>query len=290
MNVLLRSNVRVSTFLPTRLPGRFWRWNLRNHRKILIVDGRVGFTGGMNIRHRHHAENGHKHAVSDVHFRVAGPVVTTMQQVFAEDWSFTTSEQLEGEPWFSEPVEQPGQVWSRCIPAGPDEDIDKMRQTFHGAISCARKTICIVTPYFLPDPGLITALSVAAMRGVAIDIVVPSKSNLRFVQWASTSSLRELIAGGCRVWQTPLPFDHTKLLIVDGLWSHIGTGNWDARSLRLNFEVNLECYSADLAAQLGQIASAKIASSQALTLAMIDGRSRLKKIRDGVARLWSPML
>lgn len=289
-NVMLRAGVKVSTFLPTRMPGRFWHWNMRNHRKLLIVDGQVGFTGGMNIRQRHFVESGHGHAVSDVHFQITGPVVTSMQQVFAEDWSFTTNEQLDGEPWFTDAIEQPGDVWARAVSAGPNEDIDKMRHTFHGAISCARNTLCIITPYFLPDLGLITALTVAAMRGVAIDVVVPLHNNARFVQWASMSSLRELVAGGCRVWLSPPPFDHTKLLIVDGLWSHVGTGNWDARSLRLNFELNLECYSAELATNLGQIASAKIASSAPLTLAMIDGRSRLKKIRDSFARLWSPLL
>ncbi len=290
VNVMLRAGIRVATFLPTRVPGRFWHWNLRNHRKLLIVDGKVGFTGGMNVRQRHYVDIGHPQAVCDMQFRVRGPVVPTMQQVFADDWAFTTNEALSGQPWFAESIERLGDIWARAISAGPDEDIDKLRHTFHGAISCARRTLCIVTPFFLPDPGLVTALTVAAMRGVTVDIVLPGHNHTRFVQWASMSCLRELIVSGCRVWLSPPPFDHTKLLIVDGLWSHIGSGNWDARSLRLNFELNVECYSADLASQLSEVATAKIDAAQALTLAMIDGRSRLAKVRDGMARLWSPML
>jgi cardiolipin synthase len=290
LNMLRQAGVRVATFLPTRVPGRFWHWNLRNHRKLLIVDGKTAFTGGMNVRQRHYVAIGHPNAVCDMQFRVRGPVVPEMQHVFAEDWAFTTNETLKGEPWFDATIERPGDIWARVVSAGPDEDIDKLRHTFHGAISCARRTLCIVTPFFLPDPGLITALNVAAMRGVTVDIVVPGLNHTRYLQWASTSCLRELIAGGCRVWQSPPPFDHTKLLIVDGLWSHVGSGNWDARSLRLNFELNLECYSAELAGQLSQVAAAKIAAAHPMTLAQIDGRSRLEKVRDGVARLWSPML
>lgn len=285
-----REGIRVASFLPTRLPGRFWHWNMRNHRKLLIADGRTAFTGGMNVRHRHLVESGHPQAVADVHFRVRGPVVNMMQQVFADDWEFTTHEVLEGPRWFPAECEPQGDVWVRAIPAGPDEDIDRQLLTLHGAISCARRSLCIISPFFLPDPGLVTALGVAAMRGIQVDIVVPSHNHTRFVQWASIPTLRQLIETGCRVWLSPPPFDHSKLFIVDERWAHIGSGNWDPRSLRLNFEFNLECYSDDLAQRLTKIACSKISASEALSIAVIDKRTRAVKIRDSVARLFSPLL
>ncbi len=285
-----REGVQVATFLPTRLPGRFWHWNMRNHRKLLVVDGQLAFTGGMNVRHRHLAMSGDQSAVSDIQFRIRGPVVHSMQQVFADDWEFTTQEELSGEPWFLDEIEPRGDVWARAIPAGPDESIDKQRLTFHGAISCARQSLRIVTPFFLPDPGLVTALNVAAMRGIEVDIVVPARNHTRFVQWASTPTLRQLVSGGCRVWLSPPPFDHSKLLIVDDQWAHIGSGNWDPRSLRLNFEFNLECYSHELANRLIEITRSKIDAAELMTIEAIDSRSHWIKVRDGVARLWSPML
>ena len=148
----------------------------------------------------------------------------------------------------------------------------------------------IITPYFLPDSALITSLNVAAMRGVAVDILLPQENNLRFVQWASTAQLWQLLEYDCRIWLTPPPFEHTKLMVVDKAWTFLGSGNWDPRSLRLNFEFNVECYDADLAGRMGRLVDEKLARSHRLTLADVDGRSLPIKLRDGVARLLSPYL
>ena len=159
-----------------------------------------------------------------------------------------------------------------------------------GALACARSSVRLVTPYFLPDPGLISALNTAALRGVAVDIVLPRRSNLRLVQWASAALLWQVLEHGCRVWRTPPPFDHTKLLLVDGAWALLGSANWDPRSLRLNFEFDLECYDRGLAAALEGVVQGKLKQAQPVTLADVDGRRLPVRLRDGAARLLSPYL
>ena len=157
-------------------------------------------------------------------------------------------------------------------------------------MNAARRSVKIVTPYFLPNEVLVSALNQAARRGVNVDVILPAKSNLPFVQWAMTAGYWKLLTHGVRIWATPSPFDHTKLLVVDGNWSLIGSSNWDPRSLRLNFEFNLECYDGELAARLERIADEKIATAEAVTLGDVDGRSFVIRLRDGIARLATPLL
>jgi cardiolipin synthase len=148
----------------------------------------------------------------------------------------------------------------------------------------------VVSPYFLPDAPLIAALNVAAMRGVRVDIVLPRKSNLTLVQWAAMAQLGQVLEGGCRVWRTPPPFDHTKLMVVDGAWSLIGSANWDPRSLRLNFEFNVECYSRQFAEPLERLIDAKMEQASEITSETLARRSLPVRLRDGLARLLSPYL
>lgn len=284
---LRRAGVRVARFLPTLLmPARLPFMNLRNHRKLLVVDGKVGFTGGMNIRE--HFLPGHGDA-RDLHFRVEGPVVGQLQETFAEDWAFTTKERLQGEAWFP-PLEPAGPVVARGIPDGPDEDFETVRWTLLGALACARGTVRIVSPYFIPDSALVTALNVAALRGVRVDVVLPERLNLTVVQWAATAQLWQVMRPNCRVFLTAPPFDHTKLMVVDGVWSLVGSANWDPRSLRLNFEFDVECYDAGLATRLDALIEERLSRSRLLTLEELRRRSLPVRLRDGVARLLSPYL
>jgi cardiolipin synthase len=281
--------VPVALFLPT------WPFllrpylNLRNHRKLLVADGKVAFCGGMNIRDGHVLSLGARDPTRDIHFRLTGPVVRHLMTSVAFDWMFTTGEQLEGDAWFPA-LEPAGAVIARGIPDGPDEDFETLLMTLLGALSQATRSIRIVTPYFLPDPPLIDALRVTALRGVRIEIVLPQRGNLRAVQWAATAQLAQVMRDGCEVFLSPPPFDHSKLLVVDGQWSFIGSANWDPRSLRLNFEYTVECYSAELAGRLEQLIEAKVAAARRITLADLSGRSLLVKLRDGAAWLAQPYL
>jgi len=288
---LVREGIQTRRFMPSLLPG-YWRYiNLRSHRKIMVVDGCLGFTGGMNIREGNwlSLEPPPTHPIRDVHVALRGPVVSHLQETFAEDWVFAGGEPLVGEDWFPS-LRAEGGVIARGIPDGPDETFEQFRMTLLGALSVCRERVCIVTPYFLPDNTLITALSIVAMRGVTVDIVLPAQSNLRLVQWASQAMLWQVLERGCRVWLTPEPFDHSKLMVVDGLWCLLGSANWDVRSLRLNFEFNVECYDPKLAGAVQQHVEERIRSAKALTLDELNIRSLPVKLRDGVARLFTPYL
>jgi cardiolipin synthase A/B len=286
---LRRAKIPTATFLPKLTPWAFAYANLRNHRKIMVVDGAIGFTGGMNIREGHWPEFAPKRPIEDLHFEITGPVVAQMQHAFAEDWLFCKGERLEGEIWFP-PLEPVGKVIARGIPDGPDADFENLYTTLMGALSCANTSVRVVTPYFLPNAGLIAALNLAAMRGVQVDILLPQKNNLKLVQWASSAILWQVLERGCRVWLTPPPFDHTKLMVVDDAWTLFGSSNWDPRSLRLNFEFNLECYDPELAIALGKHVQSKISAAQRVTLNDVDSRPLAIRLRDGCARLASPYL
>lgn len=287
--LLREAGVPVATFLPTRLSARFRYANLRNHRKILVVDGRHGFTGGMNLRAGHWVARQPPSPILCLHFRVAGPLVADLQRTFAVDWAFTTGEHLRGDDWF--PSLQPvGSVASRGVADGPDADLDNILNLLLAAIAVATQRIRIVTPYFLPDDAVLRSLQVAALRGVAVDIVVPAKSNVPVMDWAMAPQFGWLLKSGCRLHLTGPVFDHTKLLTVDGYWSMIGSTNWDARSLRLNFEYNVECYDAALAARLDGLIDAKIAHSRPLELQDLERLPLHVRLRNGLARMLQPYL
>ncbi|MFM8735807.1 MAG: phospholipase D-like domain-containing protein [Pirellulales bacterium] len=288
--VLAAHGVRVERFLPTSVPFYFPYANLRNHRKIMVVDGRVGFTGGLNIRDGCWLSHAPRHPVRDVHFRIAGPAVAQLLEVFIEDWAFAADETLHGPAW-TPALEPAGTMLARGIRFGPDDpEIGRIKLVLVGALAAAQKTVKIMTPYFLPDDAIFRALDVAAMRGVEVDIVLPEQNNLALVGWASDAMLWQALGCGCNVWMSPPPFDHTKLMVVDAAWAMFGSGNWDERSMRLNFEFNVETYDRGLAASLDARIAAVIARSRRRTLAEVDARSLPVRLRDGIARLFSPYL
>ena len=281
--------VPVARFLPPTIPMPLPYLNLRNHRKLLVIDGCIGFCGGMNIRDACLLASHPADATQDIHFRVRGPVVGHLLSTFIFDWGFASKERLTGPSWASA-AEVAGSLVARGIADGPDEDYETLLMTILGGLAEARRSVRIVTPYFLPDLPLIAALRVAALRGVQVDIVLPERGNLRLVEWATNAQIAQVLSWGCRVYLTSAPFDHSKLLVIDNAWSLVGSANWDPRSLRLNFEYDLECYSAEFAARLDAIIDAKIAKSRLLPLAEIEGYSTLRRLRNGVAWLAQPYL
>ena len=287
--VLKKRGVTVAKFLPALLPRTFTHFNLRNHCKIMVVDGRVGFTGGMNIRQDCVLRSDPSTPTRDLHFRVRGPVVAQLQETFTKDWAFTTGEKLTGPVWFPE-LEPDGAVLARGIIDGPDRDINNLERVFLAAVTAARRSIRVLTPYFLPDRVLMHALHLAAQRGVEVDIIVPEVGNLPVVRWAMWGHYRQFARGTARVWLTPPPFDHSKLLVVDSTWVSVGSSNWDPRSLRLNFEFNLECYDDVLGERLDALARQRMRTARLLTMEELDQRSLFQNLRDGTARLFKPYL
>jgi cardiolipin synthase len=289
IRALHHARVPAAKFMPALAPGRLKAMNLRDHRKILVADGRVGFTGGMNLRQGNLIKQNPRRPVQDLHFRVEGPVVAQLQETFVADWAFAAREVLDGEAWFPE-LEPKGSVIARAIPDGPDEDFEKLRWTILAALACARDSVRILTPYFLPDAAIISALNLAALRGVRVDILLPGKNNLPYMHWASRALWWQVLQHGGHIWLAPPPFDHSKLMLVDGQWALVGSGNWDARSLRLNFEFNLECYGCEPAASLESFFQSKLQSAREVTLEEVDRRSLPGKLRDASARLLTPYL
>jgi cardiolipin synthase len=281
------SRVQVGRFLPLRQGGYV---NLRNHRKILVVDGQKAFTGGMNIGDRHLVERPAGPPPDPPRENGGpGPVVADLQRVFLEDWHFATGELITDLAFFP-PLRQLGTAQTRAISDGPDKEFRKLHWIVMGALSCARQRVQIMTPYFIPDRSLISALVTTALRGVTVELVLPAVNNLPYVHWASRAYLWELLQHDIRIYYQPPPFVHTKLFLVDGVWSLIGSANLDPRSLRLNFELNLEVYDWGFARLLGDTFEAAVATSHRVTLEDMDRRPLPEKLRDSAAKLFSPYL
>jgi cardiolipin synthase len=286
---LKKLGIRSALFMPNLSLRKMGTINLRSHRKILVVDGKTAFTGGLNIREGNLLARNPKHPIQDLHFCFEGPVVGHIRDAFIEDWAFTTGELLSGDTWLPELTPR-GDILARGILDGPDENFEKILFTILGAASRAKKSIRIVTPYFLPDQTTTRILSIAAMSGVEIDVIIPAKNNIKFVEWATISTLSPLLRHGVRIHASNPPFDHSKLVLVDDEWAFVGSSNWDSRSFQLNFEFNIECYSEALNSQLNAIFNTKLKNASPVTLDAVQNRSAPKKIRDGVVRLLSPYL
>lgn len=287
---LRREGVVAARFLHSLLPWRMPFVNLRSHKKILVVDGRVGFTGGMNIADQNVMATHPKAPVQDTHFRLEGPIVSQLTDNFLQDWAFATGETLDGTAWFPDADRNGGSraAPARIVDAGPDSDVEKVEFAILEAVACARTSIGVMTPYFLPDDRLITALSLASMRGVAVSIVIPQKSDHKVVDWATRPNIGPLLKDGVKIWRSPPPFRHSKLLVVDEEWCLFGSSNWDIRSFRLNFELCVEVYDRDLgralAAQVDRCRGSK------LTQAELDARTLPVRLRDAAVRLTLPYI
>lgn len=286
---LRRLGVPVRRFMPNRLVLRLLTLNLRNHKKILVVDGLTAFTGGMNIREGNMLARRPPHPVRDLHFRVTGPVVSQLQRAFAEDWQFCAGENLQGEAWFPT-LPHAGDTDALGIIDGPDEDMEVMPATLFAALSAARRRVCIMTPYFLPTGNLLAALKLCALRGLEVIILTPARNNIPPVGWAARTLYPELLHAGCRIFESPPPFDHSKLFLVDDAWACIGSTNWDPRSLRLNFEFNLFCHDPCLAGGLTTLFQQRRAEAREITLADLDQLGTAERLRNGFASLFIPLL
>lgn len=282
---LRRARVPTARFLPPRLWPPNLSLNCRNHRKILVADGRQAFIGGMNIGGREMAGTGGRR-MSDVHFELHGPVVSQVADTFADDWRFACNQVLPS------PAQCAVLDSSDCrvIAGGPDRDVDKLLLALIAAASVASRRIQIMTPYFIPPPELVAALQAAALRGVDVSVVLPQRSNLRYVDWATRHWLPELISRGVRIYLQEPPFSHAKLLVIDERYAQIGSVNVDTRSLRLNFEIAVEVFDARRCGELGQFIDAARRGVSALTLEEVLRQSMLARVRNNLCWLVSPYL
>ena len=288
---LRSSGARLTVFHP--LFGAWFKrpsFNMRYHRKLLVIDGVTGFTGGINISSRHlFSRTKEVDAVRDIHFRIGGAVVGSMQETFSLDWQVSTGEILTDERLFPK-HRSTGDAAVRAICSGPDEDLEKIYQLVLGALRSATASVTMVTPYFIPDRVIIQALTSAVLAGVEVRLLLPEVSDHPLVQRASTAHLAELLEAGVKVLVIPSPFVHSKLMVVDGEWSLIGSANLDSRSFRLNFEFDLEVYDTPFARELLVYSDTLAENAKVLTSEDLRNRPVLTRRAEGAAKVFSPYL
>lgn len=285
---LRKVGVQVALFKAPALFPPSLDINLRNHRKIAVIDDIIGFYGGINIDQRHMVQAPkNRHPTQDVHFEARGPVVADLHSVFAKDWYRITRQEL---PKPEIAADSTGSTTCRVIDDGPDDNLNHLAMTLNGVFSAAAHNILIMVPYFLPNHEMISALQTAALRGVRVKILLPERSNLRFVDWATRNMLWELLIWDVEVYYQPAPFAHTKLIVVDDHYVMGGSANLDNRSLRLNFELGVEMYDAVIAKQVSQHIEEALNKSRPVSLDEVDHRPLWQRARDAVFWLFSSYL
>ena len=289
VTALVSAGIDARSFLYSLVPWNMTYLNLRNHKKLLILDGKTAFVGGMNIGSENLLRRKLAGSVRDTHFRFAGNIVTQLLHSFAEDWFFTTEEELTGDKWWTD-TGNAGSVVSRVINSGPDQEPGHVEAVFAAAIAGARKRIRIVTPYFLPDEKLQYLLELAAFRGVSIDIIVPEKTDFRIFDWAMQGQISLMNSTFINFRNSLQPFDHTKLFTVDGKWCAIGSPNWDVRSMRLNFEIVVECHDGQTVERIDSLIDEKARNTEPYKGLPETWGSHLLKLRNAAARLLMPYL
>jgi cardiolipin synthase len=286
---LKAAGVQVAWSMPVvPLRGR-WRVNFRNHRKIAVVDGMVGFTGSQNIGDEYRGRLRKYGPWRDTHLRIEGPAVLHLQEVFAHDWFYTTKQELIRECYFPTPIAA-GEHVVQIVPSGPDQREHVMHQLLLAAVSAARSSVSVITPYFVPDAGMILALQSAAYRGVRVRLLIPSCTDHWVVLWAGRSYYHELWAAGVEVYEHEHTMLHSKVVVIDEDWATVGSANMDERSFRVNFEITTILYSQALAAALYQDFESLRGQSRRIIPADPAGLPFPQAARLGLARLASPLL
>ncbi|MCB9555625.1 MAG: cardiolipin synthase [Deltaproteobacteria bacterium] len=288
MEPLLAAGARFAEFLPVRLVSRLHTHNLRNHRKLLVIDGQTAFTGGINIGDEYTGQKRRIGPWRDTHLRIDGPGVCHVQEVFAEDWHFATAEEPD-ESWFP-PLDAVGNVALQIVASGPDTESQPLQRIFFTAIATARSRVYLTTPYFIPDQAMRVALETAALRGVDVRLLLPQRSDMRLVLFAGRSYYDELLRAGVRIFEYEAGMLHAKTMVVDDTWATVGSANMDIRSFRLNFEINAAIYGPAFANELGKVFLQDLKRSTEVTSAIYQTRRWPRRVAESFARMLSPLL
>ena len=286
----LRSHgIEIYSFMEVRFPRLTSRVNYRNHRKIVVVDGKIGFTGGINLADRYLQGVKGIGPWRDTHIKIEGDAAGCLQLVFAADWFFVIHENLTGKkyfPPFSYILDTPIQISA----SGPDSDWESIGQAFFAAMAGAKSKIYVVSPYLMPPLEIIFALKTAALSKVDVRILIPEKSDSKIPKWSSFSYIEELLEAGVRIFFYQAGFIHSKYLIVDDVFSTVGTTNLDFRSLETNFEVNAFIYDETFTASLEKQFINDLQNSREIFLKEWTQRGWFFRLRESLAHLVSPLL
>lgn len=284
------AGIQIYPFLPVRFPLFTNKVNYRNHRKIVVIDGEIGFIGGLNFADRYlHGLPGIG-IWRDTHLKVRGEVVTSLQTVFLFDWYFVRQEVLLNKTEYLPDKRVDSNVVMQTVASGPDSDWTSIQQTYFTLINMARKYVYISTPYFMPGETTINCLKAAAMSGVDVRIMIPYKSDSPLTSWCTRSYIEELLTPGVHVYQYRKGFNHSKIIIVDGLVSTVGTANMDMRSFEQNFEINLILYDRNTSQKLASYFLDDLKASTEIQLNEWKFRPHRDRLRESLARLFAPLL
>ncbi|MBX3440471.1 MAG: cardiolipin synthase [Planctomycetaceae bacterium] len=286
---MLDAGIAVAPFIPGRSLRAKWSINLRSHRKIVIVDGRVGFTGGMNIGDEYLGRNKTLGYWRDTHLEMRGPTVLQLQRVFAEDWYCATGEDLTDPQRFPTPS-MAGDVVAQVISSGPIGHARTFHELIFTAINEARERITLATSYFVPTEPLMMALETAARRGVRVRLLLAGRSAHYWTILAGRSYYEALLHAGVEIHEYRRGIQHAKTLTIDGQWSLVGSANFDARSLLLNFEVGVAIYDPRIAAELEQHYATDIVHAREIRLSQWERRPARSVFAENACRLFAPLL
>ncbi|ARU63882.1 cardiolipin synthase [Tumebacillus avium] len=283
------AGIEVAVFFPVKFPYVTSRLNFRNHRKIVVIDGRVGLLGGMNIGDEYLSRDPKLGYWRDTHLLVRGESVQLMQKTFLNDWYFVTKQKITADKYYPKP-EQVGDMLVQIVPSGPDAEFDSIRQIFFTACATAEKRIYLQTAYFIPDDSIIMALKMAALSGVDVRVIVQGVPEYRVTYWATRSYFTELLDAGVKIYQYEKGILHTKVLIIDDEVASLGSANFDIRSFLLNFEIGAFLYNKEFADRLERDFRMDLENSRLVEKDVYKSRPLKDKLRESGARLLSPLL
>lgn len=283
---------RAAQYLPVTPLGRPWHWNLRNHRKITVVDGRIGFIGSANIGNEYRRHMGNTSDYDDILLECHGPVVQQLQEVFAADWFFATNENLFNVDSLFPLPERSGNILAQVVESGPTGPAYTLHDMLCAAVHAATKSVRILTPYLIPDQALIVSLRTAALRGIDVEIItarhIPGWEKL--ISIAGRSFYEDLLSVNVKIYEYLPAFLHSKGVVVDGCFVSIGTANMDMRSFFLNFEVNMNSYSREIGTRFEQIFAERKERCKEITLREFAKRSAPTRLLENTLRVFSPIL
>jgi len=282
------AGVELFPFFPVALPILSRELNYRNHRKIIVVDGKVGFVGGLNIADEYLGRSKQFGFWRDTHMVIWGEAVYGLQNTFLNDWNYVSKQAIQSEEFFPKQDHQ-GDTIVQIASSGPDSKWHSIEQAYFTMVSSAKSHVYVTTPYLVPEESLITALKTAALSGVDVRIVIPSKPDHFLVYWASQDNIEGLLEAGVRIFSYEKGFVHSKVIIVDSEVSTVGTANFDMRSFKINFEVNAFVYDADVARRLENDFYQDIKDSREILLEDHKERSIFKRFFESLGRLVSPL-
>lgn len=282
---------RVEAFFPSIFPLINPRMNYRNHRKIVVIDGRIGYIGGFNVGDEYLGKKKRFGYWRDTHLRIEGSSVHPLQTRFILDWNQASAEHdIEYSDVFFPAIPMKGSVGLQIVSSGPDSEWEQIKNGYLKLIMMAKKYIYIQSPYFIPDASFMDTLRIACLSGIDVRIMIPNKPDHIFVYWATYSYVGELIRAGAKVYIYQNGFLHTKMIVIDDEASTVGTANIDVRSFKLNFEVNAFIYDRETSHQLAELFEEDMKLSTEMTREIYEERTIMIKFKESLARLISPIL